>query len=64
MNISSMMSGQLAQLQHTVNLSLLTMSKNAQAASATLMLQDFSETQASIQQASHPTLGKQLDISI
>ncbi|MFP3389036.1 polyribonucleotide nucleotidyltransferase [Brevibacillus sp. SIMBA_040] len=64
MNTSSMMSGQLSQLQHTVSLSLLNMSKNAQATSATLMLSDFSKTQASIHQASHPTLGKQLDLRI
>ena len=64
MDINSIMSGQLAQLQHTVNLSLLSMANASQAAGATVMLEDFSKVQATTQPASHPTLGKALDVRV
>jgi len=67
MDINSMMSSQLSSLRQTVNLSLLNMAKNTEAAGATVMLEDFSKNQAQIQsaaQAAHPTLGKSLDIKV
>ncbi|GEC91877.1 MULTISPECIES: polyribonucleotide nucleotidyltransferase [Brevibacillus] len=63
MDINSIMSGQLSQLQHTVSLSIMNMAQASQAAGATVMLDDFSKAQATVQ-ASHPTLGKQIDISV
>ncbi|MGD8190272.1 putative motility protein [Brevibacillus ginsengisoli] len=64
MELSSMMAGQLSQLQQTVSLSVLQMAQATQAAQATVMLNDFAKAQASVQAAPHPTLGKNLDISI
>lgn len=67
MDINSLMGAQLSSLRQTVNLSLLNMTKNTKVAGATMMLQDFSQNQAQIQsaaQASHPTLGKSLDIKV
>lgn len=65
MELSSMMGAQLVQLQHTVNLNLLSMAKNMQAAGATVMLEDFTKNQNSIQQAApHPTSGQSFDVSV
>lgn len=66
MDINSIMGAQLSQLQHTVSFGMLKMVQATQAAGATVMLQDFAETQQSIQQAAqaapHPSLGKVLDV--
>jgi hypothetical protein len=63
MNISSMMAKQVSELQHTLNLSLLKGQMATQAAQATVMLEDFAKAQHAVQ-ASHPTLGKQIDIRV
>jgi hypothetical protein len=67
MNISHFMGAQLVQLQHTLSLSLLDMAQATQAAGATVMLEEFAKTQASVQQAisaPHPTLGTVIDIRV
>ncbi|RNB71717.1 polyribonucleotide nucleotidyltransferase [Brevibacillus panacihumi] len=68
MNMNSIMGAQLNQLQHTVNLSMLKMIQNTQAAAATTMIQDFTQAQQSIQQATqaapHPSLGKVIDMKV
>lgn len=63
MDINSLMSAQLGQLQQTVGMSIMKMAQASQAAGATVMLDDFSNAQATVQ-ASHPSLGKHLDVSI
>ncbi|QRG67305.1 putative motility protein [Brevibacillus choshinensis] len=63
MDISSIMGAQVSQLQQTVGLSMLKMTQATQAAGAMVMLQDFANAQVSAQ-APHPTLGKQIDISV
>ncbi|HZG15387.1 MAG TPA: polyribonucleotide nucleotidyltransferase [Candidatus Bathyarchaeia archaeon] len=63
MDISSIMSSQLASLKHTVSLSVLNMAKTTQAAGAAAMIQDFSKAQSQIQ-ASHPTSGGKFDVSV
>lgn len=63
MDISSLMGAQVSQLQQTVGLSMLKMAQATQAAGAMVMLQDFTNAQAATQ-APHPTLGKQIDISV
>jgi hypothetical protein len=68
MDMSSMMSAQLSQLRHTVNLSVMKMAQNTMAAGAAAMIQDFSNAQQSVQQAAqaapHPTAGKVIDVSV
>ncbi|MGG1664397.1 putative motility protein [Brevibacillus sp. NRS-1366] len=63
MDMSSIMGAQVSQLQQTVSLSMLKMSQATAAAGAMVMLQDFANAQASTQ-APHPTLGKQIDLSV
>ncbi|NGQ95657.1 polyribonucleotide nucleotidyltransferase [Brevibacillus sp. SYP-B805] len=63
MDIGSFMSTQLSILQHTVNMALLNMANSSQAAAATAMIQNLTQTQA-ITQAPHPFLGIHLDIKI
>jgi len=63
MDISNMMSAQLASLKHTVSLSVFNMAKNTQAAGAAAMIQSFSEAQPQVQ-APHPTSGGKFDISV
>ncbi|MFD2681681.1 polyribonucleotide nucleotidyltransferase [Bacillus seohaeanensis] len=58
MNISSMMGKQVAELQHTLSMNLLSSQMSTQTAQATVMLEDFRENQA----ASHPYKGQSLDI--
>ncbi|WP_139491170.1 putative motility protein [Brevibacillus dissolubilis] len=62
MDISSLMSANLASLRQTVSLSILSMSQSTQAAQAAVMLDDFSKAQATM--APHPNLGRSLDISV
>ena len=64
MELSSMMAAQVSQLQQTVSLSMMQMAQATQAAQATVMLDDFSKAQASVQAAPHPTLGKLVDVSV
>lgn len=68
MDINSIMSAQLSQLQHTVSVGMLKMVQATQTAGATVMMQDFAKTQESIHQsaqtAPHPSLGNTLDIKI
>ncbi|KMK91369.1 putative motility protein [Rossellomorea marisflavi] len=54
MNLSSIMSRQVADLQHTVSLSLMKTQMATQAAQAVVMLQDMKE-------ASHPHKGTVID---
>ncbi len=54
MNLSSIMSRQVAELQHTVSLSLVKTQMATQAAQAVVMLQDMKE-------ASHPHKGTVID---
>ncbi|GAA4718838.1 polyribonucleotide nucleotidyltransferase [Brevibacillus fulvus] len=65
MDFFSGMSMQVTQLQQTLSLNMLKSANSMQAAEATVMLQNFAETQASIQnavQAPHPTSGNLIDI--
>ncbi len=64
MELSSMMAAQVSQLQQTVSLSVMKMAQATGAAQATVMLNDFTKAQASVQAAPHPTLGKILDVSV
>ncbi|MEJ8544079.1 polyribonucleotide nucleotidyltransferase [Brevibacillus borstelensis] len=68
MDINSIMGAQLAQLKHTVSLSVMKMAQNTMAAGATAMIEDFANAQQSVQQAAqaapHPTAGKTIDISV
>lgn len=57
-----MMNLQMMQLRHTVALSVLNMVQNTQAAQAAVMIEDMAKTQANLQQAPHPTLGKLVDV--
>ncbi|WP_019123272.1 hypothetical protein [Brevibacillus massiliensis] len=57
------MNFQLSQLQHTVSLGVMKMLQATQIAQATVMIEDLSKTQATAD-APHPTLGKQLDVSV
>ncbi|SFK80011.1 putative motility protein [Brevibacillus centrosporus] len=63
MDINSLMSAQLGQLQQTVGISIMKMSQASQTAGAAVMLDDFTKAQATAQ-ASHPSLGKHLDVSV
>lgn len=63
MNVNSLMSANLAQLMQTVNISLLKSALSTQAAQATVILNDFTQTQQAIA-LSHPTLGRHLDIKV
>lgn len=58
-----MMAANLAQLKQTLNVSMLKSGISTQAAQATVMLEDFTRAQQSVQ-ASHPTLGHHLDIKV
>ncbi|WP_019243982.1 MULTISPECIES: hypothetical protein [Bacillus] len=64
MDISSIMSQQLASLQHTVSMSLMKNAMSVGAAQAIVMLDDFQETQQSIQQVAHPYAGKVVDVKV
>jgi hypothetical protein len=61
MNLSSMMAGQVTELRRTLNLNMMSSQMATQAAHATVMLEDFTQAQATTT-ASHPTLGNQIDI--
>ncbi|MER2108907.1 MAG: putative motility protein [Solibacillus sp.] len=58
MEINSMMSAQLAQLQQTLQMSILDKSLNMGAAGAIEMLEDMPQAQA----AAHPYKGQIIDI--
>ncbi|MFM1651292.1 polyribonucleotide nucleotidyltransferase [Brevibacillus sp. B_LB10_24] len=57
------MNFQLSQLQHTVSLGVMKMLQATQIAQATVMIEDMGKMQAAVE-APHPTLGKQLDVSV
>ncbi len=57
MNISSIMSSQLAQLQHTVQLSVLQSSLNMQAVTAVQLIEDMPKSVAQ-----HPYKGTSVDV--
>lgn len=59
-----MMAANLAQLKQTLNVSMLKSGISTQAAQATVMLEDFTRAQQSVQVSSHPTLGHHLDIKV
>ncbi|MBA2871836.1 hypothetical protein HNQ85_002111 [Anoxybacillus calidus] len=63
MNISATMAKQVSELQHTLHLTLMKREMVTQAAQATVMIEDFAKAQH-VLQASHPTLGKQLDVRV
>ncbi|MEK4228101.1 putative motility protein [Solibacillus sp. FSL H8-0538] len=60
MDISSMMSAQVAQLQQTVQMSILDQSLNLGAASAIKMLEDMPEQPV----AAHPYKGQVIDVQV
>ncbi|MCP1143374.1 putative motility protein [Lysinibacillus endophyticus] len=62
MDISSIMSAQVAQLQHTVQLSIMDKALNMGAASAVEMLNQLPQQQASA--ANHPYKGTVIDVSV
>ena len=57
MNISSIMSSQLSQLQHTVQLSVLQSSLNMQAVTAVQLIEDMPQSVAQ-----HPYKGTTVDV--
>ena len=57
MNINSIMSSQLSQLQHTVQLSVLQSSLNMQAVSAVQLIEGLSQGDAQ-----HPYKGSMVDV--
>lgn len=61
MELSSFMSAQVAQLQQTVQMSILNKSLNMGAASAVQMLEQLPEQQPAAQ---HPYKGTSIDVSI
>lgn len=63
MNISSLMSRQLAEMQHVLQLNLLKSQMATKTAHVTVMLEDMAESQPTVQ-APHPTLGKMMDVSV
>ncbi|HSH26069.1 MAG TPA: putative motility protein [Massilibacterium sp.] len=63
MDLTAAMNFNLQSLQQTVQLSMLNKSFANQTTAATMMLQDFTQTQPT-NVAPHPTLGKSLDIRI
>ncbi|TSI06024.1 YjfB family protein [Lysinibacillus sp. BW-2-10] len=60
MELSSFMSAQVAQLQHTVQLSIMDKALNLGAAGAIEMLQQLPEQAP----ANHPYKGTQIDVSV
>jgi cell fate (sporulation/competence/biofilm development) regulator YlbF (YheA/YmcA/DUF963 family) len=57
----------MVQLQQAINISLTKQVQSTAQALASTMLEDFAKTQQTIQQAaqaSHPTLGKVLDVRV
>ncbi|WP_409251741.1 polyribonucleotide nucleotidyltransferase [Bacillus sp. SCS-153A] len=61
MNLSSMMSKQTAELQHTLNLSLLQSQMASQMAGATAMMENMTEAAGS-KDAPHPFKGGSIDL--
>ncbi|WLD91573.1 polyribonucleotide nucleotidyltransferase [Alkalihalobacillus sp. AL-G] len=62
MDIASIMASNLQQLQTTLSRNLLSGSLATQAAQSTVMLNDFTQNQQQLQQASHPTSGHHVDL--
>jgi hypothetical protein len=62
MDLSNIMSSNLNDLRRTLNLNLLKSSMSTQAAQAIVIMEDFSMAQQEVKQATHPTLGKRIDI--
>jgi hypothetical protein len=60
MNLSAMMSRQTAELQHTLNLSLLQSQMASQVAGAAAMMENMTEA-ASAKEAPHPYKGGSID---
>ncbi|MCH1625421.1 polyribonucleotide nucleotidyltransferase [Fredinandcohnia quinoae] len=63
MNISSIMSNNVLELQRTLSMNLLKSQMATQAAQAVVMLEDFNSSAKAGTSAPHPTLGKSVDIS-
>jgi hypothetical protein len=61
MNISELMGKQVAELQHTLNLTLLKSQMSTQTAAVTTMIEDMTSIQKATP-APHPNLGKTVDI--
>jgi hypothetical protein len=61
MNLSAMMSRQTAELQHTLNLSLLQSQMASQVAGATAMMENMTDAAAS-KEAPHPFKGGSIDL--
>ncbi|WP_456273582.1 polyribonucleotide nucleotidyltransferase [Bacillus sp. AK031] len=61
MNLSSIMSRQTAELQHTLNLSLLQSQMASQVAGATAMMEKMVEP-ANASEAQHPFKGNSIDL--
>lgn len=65
MNMSDISSAHLSQLQTTLSSSLLKSSMNTQAAHAKVMMDEFTkEQQQQLNDAPHPTSGRQIDITL
>jgi hypothetical protein len=56
------MAGQVGQLQQTLSMNLLQSQMATQAAHVTVMMEDFTQAQASL--PSHPSLGTKIDVKI
>lgn len=63
MEINHLMSANLALLQQTLGIGLLKSSMSTQTAQATVMLEDFAQTQQ-VTNASHPSAGRYLDMRV
>ncbi|MFE8703316.1 polyribonucleotide nucleotidyltransferase [Cytobacillus sp. FJAT-54145] len=61
MELSQMMARQVGELQHTLNLNLLSSQMATQTAAVTTMIEDMTQTQKAVQ-APHPYLGSRLDV--
>jgi hypothetical protein len=64
LSISAHMAANVSQIQQTLGLALLQSAQSTQAAEAMVMLEDFEQAQQHVQNATHPHLGKQLDIEV
>lgn len=62
MTLSSITAGQVSQLQQTLSMNLLQSQIATQAAHVTVMMEDFTQAQASL--PSHPSLGSKIDVKI